>query len=160
MVEEAGEGGVGLGETRTEMPATAAAAAAPAGAMGTRTAGAANNSKNEALWTTTPLTRIDLSRHQICDDGAVALALALSQNVRVKVSKENTEMERSVNRLFTCLPYMMRAIASATVSREQEKGVPGVGEGLAAVTAERDDPNNSHLHRPCISKNTRTIESG
>lgn len=33
------------------------------------------------------LTSIDLSRHQICDDGAVALALALRDNVRVEVSK-------------------------------------------------------------------------
>lgn len=34
----------------------------------------------------TPLTRIDLSRHQICDDGAAALALALRNNVRVEVN--------------------------------------------------------------------------
>lgn len=33
------------------------------------------------------LKRIDLSRHQICDDGAVALALAMRHNVRVKVGK-------------------------------------------------------------------------
>lgn len=35
----------------------------------------------------TPLTRIDLSRHQICDDGAVALGLALRHNIRVEVGK-------------------------------------------------------------------------
>ncbi|CAM9914451.1 unnamed protein product, partial [Ectocarpus sp. 12 AP-2014] len=33
-----------------------------------------------------PLKRIHLSRQQICDDGAVSLALALRQNVRVEAS--------------------------------------------------------------------------
>lgn len=35
-----------------------------------------------------PLKRINLSRQQICDDGAVSLALALRQNVRVEASDE------------------------------------------------------------------------
>ncbi|CAN0200521.1 unnamed protein product [Pylaiella littoralis] len=42
---------------------------------------------------TGPLRRIDLSRHQIADDGAVALALALRQNVRVE------ELDLSFNRI-------------------------------------------------------------
>lgn len=73
---------IGAAEVRTEVPVAATAAAT--GAM--RTGTAEKNGATDALWTT-PLTRIDLSRHQICDDGAVALALALRQNVRVEVSK-------------------------------------------------------------------------
>lgn len=44
-----------------------------------------NSSHSRKSWAPAPLTRIDLSRHQIRDDGAVALAMALRDNVRVEV---------------------------------------------------------------------------
>ena len=44
-----------------------------------------------------PMTSIDLSRHQICDDGASALALALRHNVHVKVTRPNNSRFREMN---------------------------------------------------------------
>lgn len=43
-------------------------------------------------WASAPLTRIDLSRHQINDDGAAGLAMALAGNVRVKVGSQDVRI--------------------------------------------------------------------
>lgn len=59
---------------------TASPREAPAGAAPRTTAGLSTKAAR-----TGPLTRIDLSRHQISDDGAAALGLALRGNVRVEV---------------------------------------------------------------------------